>query len=106
MRPNASQIKRIVVVMMENRSFDTLLGYMSRDEFGNKGVDGLKNDATWNDKIASVYNGTPYLPWHADDPFSLMPGDPPHERAPIATQLGTPANGVFPMNGFVTNYAT
>jgi phospholipase C len=105
MRPDAAQIKRIVVVMMENRSFNTLLGYMSLDEFGKRDVDGLKNDPAWNAAAASIYNSTSYLPWHSDDPFSLMPGDPPHERDPIKLQLGTPTNGVFPMNGFVKNYA-
>src|SRR5438045_3401366 len=105
MRPDAAQIQRIVVVMMENRSFNTLLGYMSLEEFGKREVDGLKDDPAWNADVASVYAGSPYLPWHNDDPFSLMPGDPPHERNPINLQLGTPTNGVFPMKGFVTNYA-
>jgi phospholipase C len=92
--------------MMENRSFNTLLGYMSLEEFGKRDVDGLKDDPAWNAKIASVYKGSAYLPWHSNDPFSLLPSDPPHERAPIALQMGTPANGVFPMNGFVSNFAT
>jgi phospholipase C len=106
MRPDASKIKRIVVVMMENRSFNTLLGYRSLAEFGALGVDGLKDDPAWNVKVGNTYNGSLFVPWRGSDPFSLLPGDPPHERAPIALQMGTPANGVFPMNGFVENYAS
>jgi len=106
MRPELNQIKNIVVVMMENRSFDHLLGFLSLNQFGRPEVDGLKDGPGWNAKAASLYNGAAFPPWHCNDPFHPIPGDPPHERAPIAVQLGNPVNGVYPMNGFVTNYAT
>jgi len=92
--------------MMENRSFDHVLGYLSLNRFGRSGVDGLKDDPAWNAKNASVYKGAKFSPWHCTDPFSPTPFDPPHERAPIAMQLGRPTNGVYPMNGFVTNYTS
>jgi phospholipase C len=101
-----SRIKTIVVVMMENRSFDNLLGYLCLSPYNWKNVEGLASDPTWLDKVASVHNGTKYRPFLLTDPYDLIDADPPHERDPIATQMGTPVNGIFPMNGFVTNYAT
>jgi len=106
MRPNLNQIKNIVVVMMENRSFDHILGYLSLKRFGRSDVDGLKDDPEWNAKCASVCNGETFLPGHCTDPFSPTPYDPPHERAPIAVQLGSSIGGGHSMNGFVANYAS
>jgi phospholipase C len=106
MRPDLSQIKNIVVVMMENRSFDHTLGYLSLNKFGRSNVEGLKDDPVWNATVASVHNGATFLPWYSDDPFHPIRGDPPHERGPIAIQLGNKIKGVHPMNGFVTNYAS
>ena len=106
MRPDVTQIKNIVVVMMENRSFDHLLGYLSLNKFSRPEVEGLQDAPDWNAKVASVYQGASFPPWHCNDPFSALPGDPPHERGPIAVQVGDKVNGVYPMNGFVSNYAT
>jgi len=99
-------IKTIVVVMMENRSFDHLLGYLSLDPHNWKNVEGLGNTPEWQDDVASVYNGTKYMPFLLTDPYDVIDADPPHERDPIATQMGPAVNGIFPMNGFVTNYAS
>jgi phospholipase C len=101
-----SLIKMIVVVMMENRSFDHLLGYLSLAPYNWNNVDGLNMSPAWLDKVASVYNGTKYRPFLLTDPYDLIDADPPHERDPIAVQMGTPVGGIFPMDGFVTNYAT
>lgn len=98
-------IKTIVVVMMENRSFDNLLGYLCLDP-SRKNVDGIVDTAEWRDKVASVYNGTKYRPFLLTDPYDAIDADPPHERPQIATQMGTAANGLFPMNGFVANYVS
>ena len=103
---NLNQIKNVVVVMMENRSFDHALGYLSLNKFGRADVDGLKEGPDWNAKVASMCNGAPHLPWHCTDPFKATPFDPPHERGPIAIQLGDKVDGVHQMNGFVTNYAS
>jgi phospholipase C len=101
-----SLIKTIVVVMMENRSFDNLLGYLCLDPHNRKDVEGLGSSPEWQDKVASVYNGINYRPFLLTDPYDVIDADPPHERDPIATQMGTSVNGTFPMNGFVTNYAS
>jgi len=99
-------IKTIAVVMMENRSFDNLLGYLCLDPHNRKNVEGLVSTPAWHDKVASIYNGTKYPPFLLSDPYDAIDADPPHERDPIAVQMGTPVNGIFPMNGFVTNYAS
>jgi len=100
-----NQIKTIVVVMMENRSFDHMLGYLSLDPYNWK-VEGLGKTPAWQDQSLSVFNGSKYPPFLLTDPYDLIDADPPHERDQIATQMGTPVNGAFPMDGFVTNYAT
>jgi phospholipase C len=101
-----SLIKTIVVVMMENRSFDHLLGYLSLEPYNRKKVDGLNTAPAWLDKVTSIYNGTKYRPFLLTDPYDLIDADPPHERDPISVQMGTPVGHIFPMDGFVTNYAT
>ena len=92
--------------MMENRSFDHMLGYLSLGKSNRKSVEGLKRDPEWNQRMASRHNGHRFLPWHSTDPFGQLAADPPHERADIAKQLGKPTKGVYPMDGFVNNYAT
>lgn len=103
---NLDMIKTIVVVMMENRSFDNLLGYLSLGPSARNNVEGLGRTADWRDRFASTYKGEKYLPFLLTDPYDVIDADPPHERDPIAVQMGTAVSGVFPMNGFVTNYAT
>jgi phospholipase C len=42
------QIDTIVLLMMENRSFDHMLGYLSHPDYGNRtNVEGQKDDAGW-----------------------------------------------------------
>ena len=50
-------IKTIVVVMMENRSFDHMLGYLSLPPFNRTDVDGLKNDPAWLAQFTNYDNG-------------------------------------------------
>ena len=99
-------IKTIVVVMMENWSFDHLLGYLSLAPNYWTNVDGLSSSPIWQDQVASVYNGTKFRPFLLTDPYDPIDADPPHERDQIATQMGPASRGAFPMNGFVTNYAS
>ncbi len=98
-------IKTIIVVMMENRSFDNLLGYLSLPDCGRSDVEGLGKGENWETTFASKYEGNAYLPFPIEDPYDPIDADPPHERGPIALQMGVPVDGVFPMDGFVTNYA-
>jgi phospholipase C len=93
------RIDTIVVVILENRSFDHMLGYLSLPDPGQTDVDGLGSDPGW-------------LRAHANsgiEPFEFAAqeiDDPPHEKATIAIQIGTPAvpGGPNPMNGFVESY--
>src|SRR5438105_4076455 len=104
--PSLDLIKTIVVVMMENRSFDHMLGYLRLTK-GWENVDGVKpGDPDWIQRTTNIYNGKAYPPFHQTDPFHKMPADPPHEYTDIARQMGYPDDhGVFPMNGFVQSYA-
>src|SRR5947209_4059547 len=89
-----NNIDTIIVVIMENRSFDHMLGYLSLPGYGRPNVEGL------------VPGGTGF---HLLDPRARLPGDPPHERPDIKTQLGNPqpslqGTPVYPMDGFVRSY--
>ena len=56
-----SDIQTIVVVMMENRSFDHILGYLSLPPFNRTDVDGLKINPAWLAQYTnydSLYNFT------------------------------------------------
>ncbi|MBV9214756.1 MAG: phospholipase, partial [Acidobacteria bacterium] len=106
MPSDLSLIKTIVVVMMENRSFDHMLGYLRLTGGAWSKVDGIRNDPDWIKQASSVYDNSLFPPFHLTDPYDLMRADPPHEREQIALQMGTPKNGVYSMNGFVSNYAT
>lgn len=99
-----SLIKTIVVVMMENRSFDNLLGYLSLPPWSRHNVEGLGKIEDWEDRYASVYKGHRYKPFLLTDPYHPIPADPPHERGPIALQMGASRKGVLAMDGFVSNY--
>jgi phospholipase C len=99
-------VKTIVIVMMENRSFDNLLGYLSLPPQSRANVEGLGKFAGWENKFASVYKGDRYRPFVLSDPYDAIDADPPHERDPIVLQMGKAVGGKFPMDGFVANYAT
>jgi phospholipase C len=102
MTPTASfdlrQIQTIVVVMMENRSFDHVFGHLSLPPFGNRlDVAGL-DPARWSTYANPVAGERPHMPFAIRQDLAL-PHDLPHERAFVATQL---ADGR--MNGFVAAY--
>src|SRR5713226_53534 len=86
------QIKSIVVVIMENRSFDHVLGYLSLPQYGGRtDVDGLVNLDT-DPRFASEYDQQIYRPFPMADGRLLH--DLPHGRREVAVQLavsgGTP----------------
>src|SRR6266478_6194278 len=100
MPPDLAQIKTIVILMMENRSFDHMLGYLRLPSYGgHTNVDGVRDDQSWLDAVANKWQGVAYQPGPLEEP--RIP-DPPHERSYIARQLGVPgAYGVFPLDGFI-----
>src|SRR5947207_7231604 len=108
-------VKTLVIVMMENRSFDHMLGYLSLLSPAMK-VDGLatpdgstvdyrvpltklENDSYLN--VSSV-DGELHYPFHMkDDPLT---SDVPHDRHSVELQLGPRGAAGFPMSGFVDAY--
>lgn len=84
-----SNIDHIVVLLLENRSFDHILGYLHLD--GRPDVDGL----TGREK--NEFNGTAYGVTHLTD--LRLPADPCHEGPCVQEQI---ANG---NGGFVSSFA-
>jgi phospholipase C len=99
-------VKTIVVLMQENRSFDHMLGYLSLPPWNRSNVDGLKIDPASLIGYTNTSNGQGYLPYRLPSPGATLPDDPIHDRGHIATQMGAPVGGVFPMNGFVNSCPT
>lgn len=96
MPKDLSKIETVVIVMMENRSFDHMLGYLALAQYGHPNyykIEGLQHALTY-------YAHDPYPPRRLED-LSLDP-DPPHEREDIARQINDPIRG--PMKGFVESY--
>lgn len=94
-------IETIVVVMMENRSFDHVLGHLRHPQYGNRSeIDGLIDPQTTN-KYDNVYDSQVYKPFAFQD--AALPHDLPHTRAEIATQIDV-VNGQATMAGFVQAY--
>jgi phospholipase C len=91
-------IDTIAVLMMENRSFDHLLGFLSHESFdARKDVDGLhQHSATFNwDNADSA--GRLYAPTATPDGY--LPTDLPHSRDQVADQIRGGA-----MDGFIQSY--
>lgn len=119
-------IRHVVVVMMENRSFDNLLGWLYADA-DNKPLrnipiqsrpsfDGLKANAYSNLLDASmatpVFASRPPRAWPPACPHpAQVPTPDPHEEFEHVTRQlfgeSAPAPGVAPtMSGFLQNYST
>jgi phospholipase C len=99
-RARLSQIRHIAVVMMENRSFDQMLGYLKRDGLSDvNGLEGYEVNFDASDKPVPVFE------WGSDETASHPPQDhtgkildPCHSRQCVQQQLAED-NG-----GFVRNF--
>jgi phospholipase C len=89
---NLAKIDHIVVLMMENRSFDHMLGYLTLED-GRTDVDGLTKG------MANSLGNKTYHPRHLDETAFKKIQDPCHSGGCVADQLKG-NNG-----GFVSNYA-
>ena len=98
-------VDTIVLVMLENRSFDHMLGHLSFGGFANRsGADGI-TEPLERDAYANVFQGEAYFPHPMKD--MAMSGDLPHERGSIAAQLHkSNVTGTFAMDGFAKSYFT
>ena len=95
------RIETIVVVIMENRSFDHVLGHLSLPQFGGRtDVDGLINLDT-DPRFANEYQQQIYRPFPMTD--GRLPHDLPHSRKEIAVQMAL-SGGTPTMSGFVQAY--
>lgn len=118
-----AKINLIVVLMQENRSFDQVLGYLSRDKINPK-VDGLlPPDDPDHQKQMNRFNGRNFPPQKADkDNPSGNPPRPsatawPHFTGPAGTFVSGPCHDTacvrtqmaqiegFDMGGFVSDFA-
>jgi phospholipase C len=91
---NLDKIDHIVVLMLENRSFDSMLGYLSLEGV-REDIDGLKGQEK------NAYGGTPYPVHHLTrTAWNGELEDPCHGPACIDLQI---SNGA--MSGFVQSYA-
>jgi phospholipase C len=91
-----SKVDHIVVVMMENRSFDHMLGFLSRDN-GRSDIEGLKAETGDNRTQFNYYNGRFYYPEKLTDTRILE--SPHHHHEATKGQM---ADG---MMHFVSDYA-
>src|SRR6266850_652165 len=102
-----SQIKHIVTLMFENRSFDNVLGALYPQKTPNF-------EGVWNTKNPNCWNGVEYMPRHGTNMILPYP-DPNEEYQFVYRQMfddfaikWPPAHpkGTPPMSGFVRDYAT
>jgi phospholipase C len=104
--PLPGKIDHVIVVMLENRSFDHLLGYLSLSD-GKAGlaVEGLRSDQAWQDSYTNLVGAHSY-PIHRLAPGDTNPDDPPHDKSSINTQIHTAPKGPGPdeMGGFVQSF--
>lgn len=97
-------VDTIVFLMMENRSFDHMLGHLSLGP-SPMGVEGLKDDPAWRYSFANKVGGQPYR-LHELKAADAIPRDPPHGWKRIEKQIDTPPAGPGPqkMGGFAYAY--
>ncbi|HEY1795732.1 MAG TPA: alkaline phosphatase family protein [Stellaceae bacterium] len=99
-----ADIQTIVVVMLENRSFDHAVGYLSLADTPLP-VEGLRTDKAWLDPLANEWNGTVYGIYRLD-PATQQIDDPAHDHNAIQVQISAPPAAGAPsrMGGFVQSY--
>jgi phospholipase C len=83
------KVKRVVVLMLENRSFDHLLG----------GVPNVGDASSGNTN--TDHDGNVFVQTQRDNFRSPDNLDPKHEFTNVRVQLGPLTQGQFPMSGFV-----
>ncbi len=99
MPPGLDQLKHIVVLMMENRSFDHMLGSLKA---ANPAIDGVTPDLSNPDTNGNPVKAQPLAEFQAQ----LQP-DPDHHFPAVDLQIfggSTDPNRVANMQGFVKSY--
>jgi phospholipase C len=95
-------IKHVVVLMLENRSFDSMLGALYPTDGTYQGIDPSRTN---------VYAGAPVAAWSSpswDSDAACIPApDPGESYLDMVQQLfggSVPSDGLAPMSGFAANY--
>jgi phospholipase C len=92
-------VKHIVVLMMENRSFDQMLGYLKRDGMPDvEGLSGTESNPSPNGEIPAFEWGSEETVFHPEQDPTGKILDPCHSEACVAQQLEGPNKG------FVENF--
>jgi phospholipase C len=97
-----AKVDTIVILMMENRSFDHLYGSLSLPSFGNRtDVMGLTSllDISYANSLPSDQPAYPFIA--TDGPFLA---DLPHNRGAVHDQLAFSDTGAPTMSGFASAY--
>ena len=81
-RDNLQKIEHFVVLMLENRSFDQMLGHL---ELGGHDADGLKREE--NERLVNWYNNQEYKLQPAKRTALTTAEDPCHDGWCVAEQL-------------------
>ena len=94
-----SPVEHLVVLMLENRSFDHVFGFLDPDADEIDGLTGAESNSDDDGQVVLVRRGASFT----------GPADPGHHFADVNEQIfetPDPAPGAKPtMNGFVRNYA-
>jgi phospholipase C len=103
--PPLSLIDTVVIVIMENRSFDHTLGYLSLDGPSQIAVEGFRSAPGWQSARANQFNGATYSLHRVGADYQIS--DPQHNRVSIRTQIELPPadHHLSRMGGFVESYA-
>ncbi|HEY2656167.1 MAG TPA: alkaline phosphatase family protein, partial [Solirubrobacteraceae bacterium] len=76
---NLEKVDHIVVLMLENRSFDHMLGYLSLER-GRDDIDGLREE------FVNDHDGRRYPVWHLET--TAIPDDPDHSARAVDRPVG------------------
>lgn len=94
-----AKIKHMVVLMLENRSFDHMLGFLKSGTYPIDGLDGTETNPDSQGALVSVSNNARYV--------GDLKHDPSHDFISVNEQIfgnsQATGNGPF-MQGFVKNY--
>ncbi len=108
----SGDINRIIVLLLENRSFDHMLGYLSLPKYQPiAGLDGLRRnpDGTWPDPYHNSVGSFDFTPFQLRDrPLYPSTNIPAHECDAVAVQIRDPfacgPHDPLAMKGFAYSY--
>src|ERR1700733_3752454 len=85
-----ADIDTVVVLIMENRSFDHMLGYLAQPTNpAQRQVDGISTETEWLQAHANLLNGAPYQSYRLGPEVQYI-DDPKHNHQPVNVQITTP----------------